>query len=88
MLMSIMRRSKIKSENLIDNPNAQLAVQTKTLNNEIVSLSSQTSLKDEYIGDVEDSLRLNKQATYILYRAQAAEQGRSALISRFESVSR
>lgn len=80
--MSIMRRSKIKSENIISESH-EITVQTKNLNNEIVSLSSQTSLKDEYIGDVEDSLRLNKQAVNILYTARALEQGRHALAQRF-----
>lgn len=69
--MSMLRRSKIRSEGLLADPSSEATVQTKTLNNEIVSLSSQTSLKEEYIGDVEESLKLNKQATNILFRGRA-----------------
>ena len=86
MFMSMLRRSKIRSEGLLNDPMNEITVQTKTLNNEIVSLSSQTSLKGEYIGDVEESLKLNKQAANIMFCRQAKEQGRDDLLERFGRV--
>lgn len=83
MLMSMMRKSKVKSLNLITD-NTEIAVKTKTMNNEIVSLSSQSSLKEDYIGDAEDSLRLNKQAVQIMFYKDAIEQNKRELIGRFE----
>jgi hypothetical protein len=74
--MSMLRRSKIRSENVLSDPNNEITVQTKTLNNEIVSLSSQTCLKEEYIGDVESSLKLNKEAANILFRSQVDVQNK------------
>lgn len=86
--MSMLRRSKIRSEGALDDPANEITVQTKNLNNEIVSLSSQTSLKEEYIGDVEESLKLNKQAANIMFYEQAKRLGRDELLHRFDVVAR
>jgi hypothetical protein len=60
-----MRESKIKSS--IAMTISKLTTKTKTLSNEITMLSNESEIKESYIADVENSLRLNKQAANIMF---------------------
>lgn len=82
MLSSILKRSKIKTENNID-PSAE---QTRNMNIEITSLSNQTNIKEGYINDIENSLSLNRQAATILFEYCGKENSRMDLVDRFHRL--
>jgi hypothetical protein len=53
-----------------------------------MSLSSETTIKETYINDVENALRLNKQAANIMFAEQAVVvRGQGRLFARFRTVS-
>jgi hypothetical protein len=67
---------------------SKLGTMTRTLNTEITLLSTEAEAKESYIADVENSLRLNKQASNIMFAEQIMHvKGQGKLLGRFRTVS-
>lgn len=82
-----MKDSKVRSS-IVPVTMSRLPNVTRSLNCEITVLSTEAEAKESYILDVENSLRLNKQASNIMFGEQIMKmKGQGKLLGRFRSVS-